>query len=82
MFSWDVIFRILIVELIEYDSHFPYPVIVVDVTGSGGLSAAMSDAPLLQNVELEALERKKPASMLVMSGGEGYIDFRIGEQHI
>ncbi|KDR19135.1 JNK-interacting protein 3 isoform X3 [Zootermopsis nevadensis] len=51
----------------------------VAIPGSGGLSAAMSDAPLLQNVELEALERKKPASMLVMSGGEGYIDFRIGD---
>ena len=30
-------------------------------------------------MELEALETKKPAAMLVMSGGEGYIDFRIGE---
>lgn len=33
----------------------------------------------MQNMELEALEPKKPAAMLVMSGGEGYIDFRIGE---
>jgi hypothetical protein len=49
------------------------------VTGSGGLSAAVSDTPLIQNMELEALEQKKPPAMLVMSGGEGYIDFRIGE---
>lgn len=49
------------------------------VTGSGGLSAAVTDTPLIQNIELEALEPKKPAAMLVMSGGEGYIDFRIGE---
>jgi hypothetical protein len=33
-------------------------------------------------MELEALETKKPAAMLVMSGGEGYIDFRIGELYI
>jgi hypothetical protein len=35
--------------------------------------------PLIENMELEALETKKPAAMLVLSGGEGYIDFRIGE---
>jgi len=51
----------------------------VAVPGSGGLSAATSETPLIENMELEALETKKPAAMLVMSGGEGYIDFRIGD---
>jgi hypothetical protein len=51
----------------------------VHTTGSGGLSAATSETPLIENMELEALETKKPAAMLVMSGGEGYIDFRVGE---
>jgi hypothetical protein len=48
-------------------------------TGCGGLSASTRETPLIENMELEALETKKPAAMLVMSGGEGYIDFRIGE---
>ncbi|XP_069688441.1 JNK-interacting protein 3 isoform X4 [Periplaneta americana] len=51
----------------------------VAVPGSGGLSAASTETPLIENMELEALETKKPAAMLVMSGGEGYIDFRIGD---
>ncbi|XP_023710608.1 C-Jun-amino-terminal kinase-interacting protein 4 isoform X5 [Cryptotermes secundus] len=51
----------------------------VAVPGCGGLSAATSETPLIENMELEALETKKPAAMLVMSGGEGYIDFRIGD---
>ena len=43
------------------------------VSGHGGLSA-----PCDQGAS-EA--RSKVESMLVMSGGEGYIDFRIGEHH-
>lgn len=35
--------------------------------GSGGVSSA----PVIDNAE-------RPASMLVMSGGEGYVDFRVG----
>ncbi|KAI5701021.1 hypothetical protein M8J75_005322 [Diaphorina citri] len=50
----------------------------VSVPGSGGLSAATSvpqDCPVIENVS----GTEKPPSMLVMSGGEGYIDFRIGD---
>uniref|UniRef100_A0A8D8Y727 JNK-interacting protein 3 n=1 Tax=Cacopsylla melanoneura TaxID=428564 RepID=A0A8D8Y727_9HEMI len=48
----------------------------VSVPGSGGLSAATSvpqECPIIENVS----GTDKPPSMLVMSGGEGYIDFRI-----
>ncbi|KAL1455870.1 hypothetical protein WDU94_000642 [Cyamophila willieti] len=48
----------------------------VSVPGSGGLSAATSvpqECPVIENVS----GTDKPPSMLVMSGGEGYIDFRI-----
>lgn len=51
----------------------------VSVPGSGGLSAATSapvDTPTVDNL----LDSEKPHSMLVMSGGEGYIDFRVGEE--
>ncbi|XP_049784106.1 C-Jun-amino-terminal kinase-interacting protein 4 isoform X5 [Schistocerca cancellata] len=54
----------------------------VAVPGSGGVSAASSmttDTPIIENLETESLESKRPSSMLVMSGGEGYIDFRIGD---
>lgn len=50
----------------------------VTCAGCGGLSAATSqvpDAPTLDNSQ----DSDKPVSMLVMSGGEGYIDFRIGK---
>ncbi|KAJ9578644.1 hypothetical protein L9F63_005134, partial [Diploptera punctata] len=52
----------------------------VAVPGSGGLSAASTETPLIENMELEALENKKPPAMLVLSGGEGYIDFRTVEE--
>lgn len=51
----------------------------VSVPGSGGLSAATSaptDTPIVENLS----DADKPHSMLVMSGGEGYIDFRVGEE--
>ncbi|XP_034254464.1 JNK-interacting protein 3 isoform X4 [Thrips palmi] len=51
----------------------------VSVPGSGGLSAATSapvETPTVDNLP----DSEKPYSMLVMSGGEGYIDFRVGEE--
>ncbi|KAK3921239.1 C-Jun-amino-terminal kinase-interacting protein 3 [Frankliniella fusca] len=51
----------------------------VSVPGSGGISAATSEpieAPTLDGLP----DSDKPQSMLVMSGGEGYIDFRAGEE--
>lgn len=53
------------------------------VSGCGGLSAATSchvpDSPTVDH----PLDNDKLAStMLVMSGGEGYIDFRIGKLHV
>ncbi|XP_066992949.2 C-Jun-amino-terminal kinase-interacting protein 4 isoform X7 [Anabrus simplex] len=54
----------------------------VAVPGCGGLSAtssASTDTPIIEDIDSEVLESKRPASMLVMSGGEGYIDFRIGD---
>ncbi|KAF6201698.1 hypothetical protein GE061_004093, partial [Apolygus lucorum] len=50
----------------------------VAVPGSGGMSAATtvhSSSPTIDNNN----ENDKPKSMLVMSGGEGYIDFRVGD---
>uniref|UniRef100_A0A0K8SCF7 C-Jun-amino-terminal kinase-interacting protein 4 n=1 Tax=Lygus hesperus TaxID=30085 RepID=A0A0K8SCF7_LYGHE len=50
----------------------------VAVPGSGGMSAATtvhSASPTIDNNN----ENDKPKSMLVMSGGEGYIDFRVGD---
>lgn len=47
-------------------------------SGSGGLSAATSapvETPTVDNLS----DPEKPHSMLVMSGGEGYIDFRVGK---
>lgn len=57
----------------------------VAVPGSGGMSAASSSALTSQTNEKEAMVdeeltfTKKPPCMLVISGGEGYIDFRIGD---
>lgn len=50
----------------------------VAVPGSGGMSAATtvnSNIPVINNNN----EPEKPTSMLVLSGGEGYIDFRVGD---
>jgi len=47
----------------------------VAVPGSGGLSSATQVALSPATPAAE----EKPRSLLVMSGGEGYIDFRIGE---
>ena len=46
---------------------------IVYASGHGGLSAASGDPGAAADT------RSKVESMLVMSGGEGYIDFRIGE---
>lgn len=46
--------------------------------GSGGISAA-SSAPMDASTIDSLSESEKPNSMLVMSGGEGYIDFRVGK---
>lgn len=46
--------------------------------GSGGISAA-SSAPMDASTIDCLSESEKPNSMLVMSGGEGYIDFRVGK---
>nr|CAD7444840.1 unnamed protein product [Timema bartmani] len=50
----------------------------VAVPGSGSLSAA-NPAPIIENMNEHSTEDKKPPAMLVMSGGEGYIDFRTGD---
>ncbi|XP_065226364.1 JNK-interacting protein 3 isoform X2 [Planococcus citri] len=50
----------------------------VAVPGNGGMSAATSEpteGPIVENV----CENELLPSMLVISGGEGYIDFRTGE---
>uniref|UniRef100_T1IY26 C-Jun-amino-terminal kinase-interacting protein 4 n=1 Tax=Strigamia maritima TaxID=126957 RepID=T1IY26_STRMM len=55
----------------------------VSVPGSGGMSAASNSSrpqSLENNSSLESDEAfNKAKSMLVLSGGEGYIDFRIGD---
>nr|CAD7430872.1 unnamed protein product [Timema monikensis] len=47
----------------------------VAVPGSQSLSAA-NPAPIIENLNEHSTEDEKPPAMLVMSGGEGYIDFR------
>lgn len=57
----------------------------VAVPGSGGYNALTATPPvsavpaITDKEQLEEDVEKKPKSMLVISGGEGYIDFRIGE---
>nr|CAD7260769.1 unnamed protein product [Timema shepardi] len=50
----------------------------VAVPGSQSLSAA-NPAPIIENLNEHTTEDDKPPAMLVMSGGEGYIDFRTGD---
>ncbi|XP_073975004.1 JNK-interacting protein syd isoform X5 [Rhodnius prolixus] len=50
----------------------------VSVPGCGGMSAATT-VPMTSPVIENNNENEKPMSMLVMSGGEGYIDFRVGD---
>ncbi|GJQ76842.1 putative JNK-interacting protein [Trypoxylus dichotomus] len=52
----------------------------VAVPGSGGMSAASTPSEA-QSAAVTPVNgpSKPPAAMLVMSGGEGYIDFRIGD---
>ncbi|XP_039287674.1 C-Jun-amino-terminal kinase-interacting protein 4 isoform X5 [Nilaparvata lugens] len=49
----------------------------VAVPGSGGSSAATSQPTALPTLENDS-DPDKPIWMLVLSGGEGYIDFRMG----
>ncbi|XP_043188191.1 C-Jun-amino-terminal kinase-interacting protein 4-like isoform X14 [Amphibalanus amphitrite] len=51
----------------------------VAVPGSGGLSSASQTASTAGGSAAASSAEQKPRSLLVMSGGEGYIDFRIGE---
>ncbi|XP_044732604.1 JNK-interacting protein 3 isoform X2 [Chrysoperla carnea] len=58
----------------------------VAVPGCGGMSAASSPANITTTTTndnhsstITSPTSKMPAAMLVMSGGEGYIDFRIGD---
>jgi hypothetical protein len=52
----------------------------VAVPGNGGMSAASTPSEALSTSATSiGLPPKQPSAMLVMSGGEGYIDFRIGE---
>lgn len=52
------------------------------VSGCGGLSAATSHVPDSPTVDHPNDIDKLASTMLVMSGGEGYIDFRIGKLHV
>lgn len=52
------------------------------VSGCGGLSAATSHVPDSPTVDHPHDNDKLASTMLVMSGGEGYIDFRIGKLHV
>jgi len=54
------------------------------LTGTPGLSGATTpETPAVEVAEAATslLGEKSPQSMLVMSGGEGYIDFRVGKLH-
>ncbi|XP_063910982.1 JNK-interacting protein 3 isoform X4 [Zophobas morio] len=53
----------------------------VAVPGNGGMSAASTPSEALSTSAVTiGLPPKQPSAMLVMSGGEGYIDFRIGDE--
>ncbi|XP_017783541.1 PREDICTED: JNK-interacting protein 3 isoform X2 [Nicrophorus vespilloides] len=56
----------------------------VAVPGNGGMSAAStpSEAHSAAVTPIGGPQRLPPAAMLVMSGGEGYIDFRIGDSEM
>lgn len=55
----------------------------VAVPGSGGMSAASTPSEALSTTSATiGLPPKLPSAMLVMSGGEGYIDFRIGKSNL
>jgi hypothetical protein len=58
----------------------PLIYIVVLCSGTPGLSAATTPETPAPEEHMEGLlGEMRPHSMLVMSGGEGYIDFRIGK---
>ncbi|XP_044270780.1 JNK-interacting protein 3 isoform X2 [Tribolium madens] len=53
----------------------------VAVPGNGGMSAASTPSEALSTSATSiGLPPKQPSAMLVMSGGEGYIDFRVGDE--
>uniref|UniRef100_A0A6P7GY34 JNK-interacting protein 3 n=1 Tax=Diabrotica virgifera virgifera TaxID=50390 RepID=A0A6P7GY34_DIAVI len=53
----------------------------VAVPGSGGMSAASTPSEAMSaSVSSVGNTLKSPTAMLVISGGEGYVDFRIGDE--
>ncbi|CAG9816038.1 unnamed protein product [Phaedon cochleariae] len=52
----------------------------VAVPGNGGMSAASTPSEAMPNTVSWGENSKEPSAMLVISGGEGYVDFRIGER--
>ncbi|XP_056648463.1 JNK-interacting protein 3 isoform X2 [Diorhabda sublineata] len=53
----------------------------VAVPGSGGMSAASTPSEAMSaSVSSVGNNLKNPSAMLVISGGEGYVDFRIGDE--
>ncbi|CAG9856362.1 unnamed protein product [Phyllotreta striolata] len=51
----------------------------VAVPGNGGMSAASTPSEAM-SVSSVGVNSKAPSAMLVISGGEGYVDFRIGDE--
>lgn len=66
---------------LSFHGHRDVVKFFVAVPGSGGMSAACVAAPTTTDVVPVGVipPPKKPPAMLVLSGGEGYIDFRMGE---
>lgn len=67
---------------LSFHGHRDVVKFFVAVPGSGGMSAACVPAPTTTDVVPVGVippPSKKPPAMLVLSGGEGYIDFRMGE---
>ncbi|XP_018571079.1 JNK-interacting protein 3 isoform X4 [Anoplophora glabripennis] len=53
----------------------------VAVPGNGGMSAASTPSEAMSaSVSSVGGQLKQPTAMLVISGGEGYVDFRIGDE--
>lgn len=63
---------------LSFHGHRDVVKFFVAVPGSGGMSAAST--PNDQQMAVATVgSPKRPPVMLVLSGGEGYIDFRIGK---
>lgn len=68
---------------LSFHGHRDVVKFFVAVPGSGGMSAASTPQDARDWMQVVTVgAQKKPPVMLVLSGGEGYIDFRIGEFHI